>query len=479
MKNDLKLEYSKWNLQDFNMFKKACSKVLHLQESQIYQPYFSLYFSIHNTKNSHKIFDIKNRFQIKDISSNKEHKHYTSNSFTTCQIYDKHTNSVSTKELFSKCIPLLDPLYFMKNNYNNIVHRNPLLPSCFNQNTFDKINDMNNSAYIDTFFSYICSRLTLSNILPSFPVYYGSVNGIKDSFNYDISDEYYDLKYEGWFHKNLGLTYTMDIYVDSDSDKESQSSNSTNSSLSSYSQEDYIARLKDIPCQHLFIEKLEGTLEDLLNKNDIKDKLLLSCIFQVSFALTYLQKYYQFTHNDLHINNIMYKKTDKVFIYYKFNNIYFKIPTFGYLFKIIDFGRSIFTFHKKTFFNDTFNKHGEADGQYTLPYDKLLFTEHSDVTITPNYHFDLCRLAITILDVLDFDKEKDYKEKQEFLNFTYDLTRDNDGGSFCDLKDDFTLYKIISEEAKNSLPRNLIQDKIFTEFRVQKKYFPKKSYYHL
>ena len=83
------------------------------------------------------------------------------------------------------------------------------------------------------------------------------------------------------------------------------------------------------------------------------------------------------------------------------------------------------------------------------------------------------------MDVLDFDKEKDYKEKQEFLNFTYGLTKDNNRGSFCDLKDDFTLYKIISEEAKNSLPRNVIQDKIFTEFRVQKKYFPKKSYYHL
>ena len=60
----------------------------------------------------------------------------------------------------------------------------------------------------------------------------------------------------------------------------------------------------------------------------------------------------------------MFKKTDKKYIYYKFCNIYFKVPTFGYLFKIIDFGRSIL-YHGKLFFNDTFNKHGEAEGQYS------------------------------------------------------------------------------------------------------------------
>ena len=69
----------------------------------------------------------------------------------------------------------------------------------------------------------------------------------------------------------------------------------------------------------------------------------------------------------------MYTKTDKTYLYYKFNNIYFKVPTFGYLFKIIDFGRSIFTFQNKVFFIDTFNKHGEAEGQYTYPNRHLLY----------------------------------------------------------------------------------------------------------
>ena len=203
-------------------------------------------------------------------------------------------------------------------------------------------------------------------------------------------------------------------------------------------------------------------------------------MFQVSFALAYLQKHYDFTHNDLHINNIMYQKTDRLYLYYKFNNIYFKIPTYGYIFKIIDFGRSIFTFHNKKFFNDTFEKHGEAEGQYTKPYDKLLFFKKIiEEDIKPNYHFDLCRLAITILEVLDFDKENDYQEKQSFINFLYNLTIDKNENSLFDLDDDFTMYIRIAEGACSSLPKLIIQNHIFKGFRIKKKNFPKKSYYEL
>ena len=35
----------------------------------------------------------------------------------------------------------------------------------------------------------------------------------------------------------------------------------------------------------------------------------------------------------LHINNVMYIKTDILYLYYKFNNIYYKVPTHGYFSK--------------------------------------------------------------------------------------------------------------------------------------------------
>ena len=41
------------------------------------------------------------------------------------------------------------------------------------------------------------------------------------------------------------------------------------------------------------IEKLEGTLEDYLLVENFKEEVLISCLFQIAFALTYLQKYYE------------------------------------------------------------------------------------------------------------------------------------------------------------------------------------------
>ena len=367
----MNIKYYKWNKKEKNKLFKSCLEHLELKECQFYKPYFSLYFHIHNTKNPPRIIDIHRRFYIKEIfNENIIEKYESSNLILSCSIEDKKNQCLQKKEVFSKCIPILDPLYFMMNNYNNNIHRNPLLPNNYSYNTSYKINDMHNSAYIDTFFSYLCSELTISDKNPSFPIFYGALNGIKSHFKYDITDDYSNFKLEEWFHKGLGKTHTIDMYVSSDSD-----SGSDSGSDSDCDDNDYISVIKDIPCQYLFIEKLEGTLEDFLDDelNTHTIDIILSCIFQISFALSYLQKHYSFTHNDLHINNIMYVKTERLFLYYKFNNIYYKVPTYGYIFKIIDFGRSIFTYHNKLFFNDSFDKHGEAEGQYTYPINKLLF----------------------------------------------------------------------------------------------------------
>ena len=47
-------------------------------------------------------------------------------------------NKLNDREVFCKIIPILEPLYFIKNNYNNLIYRNPLLPSNYNANTSEK-----------------------------------------------------------------------------------------------------------------------------------------------------------------------------------------------------------------------------------------------------------------------------------------------------------------------------------------------------
>ena len=78
--------------------------------------------------------------------------------------------------------------------YSNLVnHNNYHLPSNYNYNTFHKINDMNNTAYIDVLCSFLFGNLTHYKKNPSFPLYYGSVNGIGD-YNYDLTEDYDDIK---------------------------------------------------------------------------------------------------------------------------------------------------------------------------------------------------------------------------------------------------------------------------------------------
>ena len=483
---NMNITFHNWNTSEVRLLSKSSDEIIGVKDIQFYQPYYSLYFNIHNTKNSHKRIDLKRRYYIREILGVSNKKYHTSNTFLNCKIFDSLKNLYQIEEVFCKCIPLLDPLFWIMSNYNNFVPRNGLLPSGYNYNTYEKINNMNNSAYIDTFMSFICSEITNSNLNPSFPVFYGSLNGIKKEYNFDISEDYYSLKKEPWFHKNLTKhNIKLDMYISSDEEDNDESesgikSGSESGSDSYESSNDYIVILEKLPVQLFFIEKLQGTLEDLLTTiEDLNIEVILSCIFQVSFALMYLQKHYEFTHNDLHINNVMFTPTNKTFLYYKFNNIYYKVPTHGYLFKVIDFGRSIFTFHNRLFFNDTFEKHGEAEGQYSKPFNKLSFQEKENTPIKQNFNFDLCRLAITILDVCEFNKNINYGSKQAFVDFIYNLTLTDKCESLYDLEDDFNMYVAISKYASNALPTNTIQNIIFNNYRIKKKDFPKKSYYAL
>jgi len=451
-------------------FFSSCSKFLNINNLQLYNPIYSLYFHIYNTKYSHKCIDIKRRYYIHEIIDIIKYKYYHSNCLLKAKIFDSKESRIYNKDIFCKIIPLLEPIYFIKNNYNNHIYRNPLLPSNYNANTFEKINNMNNTAFIDTFFSYLASELTLNDNLPNFPIYYGSVNGIMKKYNFDISEDYHSFKGEAWFNKNIGSHFKLDVYEsDSDSDDSDDSDNNN----------DYISVVKNIPTQLFFIEKLDGILSDLLQ--EINQDIILSCIFQVSFALAYLQKHLEFTHNDLHIDNIMYQRTDKLFLYYKYNNIYFKIPTHGYIFKIIDFGRAVFTFKDKLFFSDSFSKYGDADGQYNYPIDTFQYKKKSEdyCDIKPNYHFDLCRLSMTILEEINYSKYHDYKENKNLIDLLYSMTIGQNGLRIYELDDNFDMYVSIAKHANNSLPLDIIQKDIFRQFRIKKKNFPKRFSYHL
>ena len=97
---------------------------------------------------------------------------------------------------------------------------------------------------------------------------------------------------ESQFNENIDKGFQLEIYV-SDSESESGSekdsdSESDEGKSEKDSYDDCIAKITKIPIQMLFIEKLEGTLEDLLKSIEQVDvKLILSCIHFPIYSLSF------------------------------------------------------------------------------------------------------------------------------------------------------------------------------------------------
>jgi len=228
------------------------------------------------------------------------------------------------------------------------------------------------------------------------------------------------------------------------------------------------ATLSNVPVQLTVMEKCEGTLYELMCKHTSTPEHM-AWLTQVLFALTFAQRTFGFVHNDLHSNNIMYTKTDKQHLLYKFDGQSYKVPTYGYLIKIIDFERGIGSVrvagmkHAKTFVSDHFSPNEEAGGQYNLEPFHVPKVE----TIKPNPSFDLVRLATSMFWDLfpNGPDETEYDNNPIFTTLKRWMTLD-DGTSVMFGKKDpeheryhgFELYKAITRYCKDTaVPRKEVQ----------------------
>ena len=222
------------------------------------------------------------------------------------------------------------------------------------------------------------------------------------------------------------------------------------------------AEFANVPVQVTVMEKCEGTIYDLMMKNTESEKHL-AWVTQLMFALAYAQRNFGFVHNDLHANNVMYVSTTKEYLYYNVSGVTYRVPTFGYIIKVIDFERSIASFkitgmkEPKFFMSDHYDPNEEAGGQYNCePY---LITKYP--AIKPNSSFDLARFATSMFWDL-FPEGPTYEgyksnplfdmmirwmhteDKHSVLFGKKDATHDRYHG--------FHLYKAIARFCKNAVP---------------------------
>ena len=252
------------------------------------------------------------------------------------------------------------------------------------------------------------------------------------------------------------------------------------------------ADIPNFPVMLILTESNEDTMDSLLDANKHRCKpgtiewetMWSAWIFQVIAALCVMQKVFGMTHNDLHTNNIVWSSTDQPFLYYKASDgSTWKVPTYGKIFRLIDFGRSIFSVNKHVIVSDDFRPGNDADGQYAF---KPLLSNPPEV-IEPNPSFDLSRLAVSVFESLfpvkpiDSDSQTILSEEDGMVvretvsplyNCLWSWMVDEDDKNILHDADgaerfpDFDLYKHIAAKIHNAEPEAQIHKLPFSQFKT-------------
>ncbi len=251
--------------------------------------------------------------------------------------------------------------------------------------------------------------------------------------------------------------------------------------------------ISNMPVMLIFQESMSGTIDELLDMHEYVDKdigitakqeaIWTAWIFQIIAALIQMQATLHIIHNDLHTNNVMWVPTDKKFIFYKCNNGQkYRVPTYGKIMKIIDFGRATFEWDDNIIFSDDFCEGNDADGQYNVDN----YSEDSQIALEPNASFDLARFAISIIGSLykvqPPSKKKGYimstngtrqitETVSPLYNMLWKWMVDDSGESiFEDANGDhpfpgFELYTHIAAHIYNAIPKKQLTTNIFNNYK--------------
>jgi hypothetical protein len=250
----------------------------------------------------------------------------------------------------------------------------------------------------------------------------------------------------------------------------------SSSSSESCEEQQIFATIPEFPVQVICMENCEDTFDNLIMTSELSHGEWFSALFQIIMILITYQKAFSFTHNDLHTNNIMYNSTNIKHIYYCYKKTYYKVPTYGRIFKMIDFGRAIYKFEGKMFCSDSYQPGGDASTQYnTEPY----FNEKKP-RLEPNYSFDLSRLACSIFDYIidDLDEITDLDSCEPIVKLIYEWCLDDNGinilykNNGVERYPDFKLYKMIARCVHHHTPQAQLEREEFKFFTVAKSSIP-------
>lgn len=543
---------------------------LHLSQVQNYNPIYKRFFSLNET--NYNNINLDNKLYITSVCYNANDEN---DQAYNCRVKNIINNKSKDIDVFFKMAPLLDPYKYLIGKYD-VENPNLFNLPNISSTVHPKIENQNNSAYVDGFFVFLTSKLLNDQNFIHGLDFYGSFLAIKNNFKINVFDDIEHLNNSVFFNKHKSVLFDVDDYehlfknnncqipinIDHSTTLNSQisinsiiddlfddvfingssqlepnselievaqldneiinneinddvvtikSSSTCSSRMSNTSDEDNNSdydddevdiksimaenddedeeeedeeeeetielTLKRFPVKVICMEYCENTFDDLILSDNLTNEEWYSALMQVIMILITYQKTFSFTHNDLHTNNVMYNHTTQKFIFYRYKKITYKVPTFGRLFKIIDFGRSIYKCNDLLFCSDSFQNGEDAATQYnTEPF----FNEKKP-RLDPNFSFDLCRLACSIFDYIidDLDEIADIHKCDPIKRLITEWCLDDKGINLLykqngdDRYPDFKLYKMIARHAHKHTPQAQLDRPEFKAFSVFKGDVPK------
>ena len=424
----------KISLNNDKKLNKSLIKFFNLNQIDNFNPYYSLF------SNNIEFKTFNNKFKLLQLIKKKKKIHINGYIYKSLIGFKNSKNFKSTfiKECPYFNILLLDrSLELNTNSYDNYQ-------------IFKNIYDLNSQTNVELFVTYLTSKLNELNICPNFCIFYGFKNVVQKKYSIEID--------------NNDLTHLNNEIEKMEQKKLLNSNKCVKNNFKIYKNNGklYLERY-NIPTAIIATEKLEE-FYTYIRQINISNNEWKSYIFQVIFSLCIIQKVFGLLHNDLHICNLMYRNTEKKYLFYKINNKYFKIPTYNKIIKIIDWGRSTFNFKNLECKNDIFNSEGDVFGQYIFKRINI----SGKKPIIPNPSTDLAILSANLISENTFPKN----------NKLYDFVKSwlkTDDNYVKNLDFSFDMYKEISKNCHYAIPINIINNKIFDLFIINFNDIPKGS----
>lgn len=384
--------------------------------------YFSNYFTKHLAfNNSNKLIKlVKKKHRINALGYIYKAKLITSNR----RIYH---NDIFIKEL---------PLVSLDKAHLLYIRDNYALGSSMDHLLCDSVYNLNSSNNIEIFVSYLVSKLTEANLSPNFCKYYGCYRVTLDKFTFDIDKD--------------------SSMVEDGKLEEILVNNESNCKLIHNNGELFV-EFRDYPTYLLATEKLDIDIDFLYEEELLDYNFITSIIFQTFAAIVIMYNTFGIKHNDLHLSNIMLSITDKQYIYYKVKDKYYKIPTYGYIVKIIDWGRATYDFNGYKGRNTIFDFQGDCYGQYR--YKRINLTGTKTIMPEDNEWTDIIMVSHGFLNLLE-----DYRDSEIGKMLTQIVTHNK---GMLDIDDfNWDIYKEISNNKFNVEPAKLFSNKIFKQYQM-------------